>query len=81
MRIRLHAKETIHPPTHSIGGPVAAVEVKGFWARTLGAYFNKRYARKLVDQVVSVHGYEILKMGVFNGDPHPVRPPSLFLLS
>ncbi|TFJ87962.1 hypothetical protein NSK_000782 [Nannochloropsis salina CCMP1776] len=43
----------------------------GFWARTLGAYYNKRYARYLVDTVVRVHGHQILKMGVFNGDPHP----------
>jgi hypothetical protein len=25
-----------------------------------------------VDTVVKVHGHQILKMGVFNGDPHPV---------
>lgn len=51
-----------------------AVQIGGgdsWWGRTVGAYFNRRYARSLVDEVVRVHGHQILKMGLFNG---PCRP-------
>lgn len=53
------------------GSSLPSLQGQGIWARTFGAYFNKRYARNLVDSVVRVHGHQILKMGVFNGDPHP----------
>jgi hypothetical protein len=47
--------------------PAALGGGESWWGRTIGAYFSRRYARSLVDEVVRVHGYQVLKMGLFNG--------------
>lgn len=49
------------------GTPASLGGGESWWGRTIGAYFSRRYARSLVDEVVRVHGHQILKMGLFNG--------------
>lgn len=61
------AKGTAKGAATATAAPAALGGGESWWGRTIGAYFSRRYARSLVDEVVRVHGYQVLKMGLFNG--------------
>lgn len=61
------------PHAASMGRSIAAIKARNFLARAVGAaplHVPLNHAW-LVDELLRVHGHQVLVDGAFNGDPHP----------